>query len=150
MFKINKKTEYALMALKFMHEKCATQKSTAREICNELSIPFDSTAKVLQVLKQAGIVKSVQGINGGYQINFDLNQLSFRQLTELIEGKDMMMDCSSGNCELYSNCNITGPVKKLNDYLAHFFQQLTIKQLIEKNNLIQLTTQQDQRAANEL
>ena len=50
MLKINKKTEYALMALKFIGERENGALVTVREICDVLKTPFDTTAKVMQAM----------------------------------------------------------------------------------------------------
>ena len=67
MLKINKKVEYALMALKFMAEEKAIGKITsAREICDKFNTPFDTTAKVMQAMNHHKILNSVKGTKGGY------------------------------------------------------------------------------------
>jgi Rrf2 family protein len=147
MFKINRKTEYALMVLGHLNQN-NSGKTTAREVCDRFSIPFDTTSKVMQVMNNKGLLKSAQGVKGGYQLNCDLGNVSYLNLTEMIEGTPMRMDCITGSCDLAGNCNITGPVKKLNDYLSDFFGSLTIKKLLEDDNLVNLTI--PQKAANEL
>ncbi len=139
MFKINRKTEYALMVLKLMNEKCANEKTTTREVCDKFLTPFDTTAKVMQTMNQAGILSSAQGVNGGYKLNCNLNELNYLRLVELIEGKSVLMECSSDACDLHGSCNISTPVKKLNDYLSHFFEQLSIHELIKEESLLNMT-----------
>ena len=71
MLKINKKVEYALMALKFMADKTHSAipnnqdnevviLTSAREICDEFNTPFDTTAKVMQLMNNHDILKSVK------------------------------------------------------------------------------------------
>ena len=44
MHKVNRKIEYALMALKFMSGKMPGQLTQVKEICEKTGSPFDATA----------------------------------------------------------------------------------------------------------
>ena len=121
MIKINRKIEYALMVLKLMKDKAPNELTTAREVCDRFESPFDTTAKVMQLMNTAGILHSLKGVKGGYVLSRDLSQVSYMELVELIEGKSFMMDCHEGPCDLIHKCNITQPIKRLNDYLINIF-----------------------------
>lgn len=138
MIKINRKTEYALMVLKLMKDKDASELTTAREVCDTFDTPFDTTAKVMQLMNTAGILHSQKGVKGGYTIAGDLSQVSYMQLVELIEGKSFMMDCHEGPCELLHSCNITQPIRRLNDYLINIFNTLSLNELLAEDNLLAL------------
>ena len=86
MLKINKKTEYALMALKFIGERENGALVTVREICDVLKTPFDTTAKVMQAMNHHGILKSMQGIRGGYTLSRPLTEISYMEITKIAEG----------------------------------------------------------------
>lgn len=131
MFKINKKIEYSLIVLKHFYQERPGNAASARQICDTYHTPFDSTSKVMQVMKSAGILKSEQGVAGGYQLNTDLSKLTYLGLAELIEGRSFSHNCQELRCSLIESCNITGPVTKLNSYLNTFFKTLTIKELLD-------------------
>lgn len=133
MLKINKKVEYALMALKFMADSKDTLIS-AREICDEFKTPFDTTAKVMQLMNNSDILKSVKGIKGGYSLNKPLDEITYMQLARVIEGKENIgRVCSNtkGICELIGKCNIATPVEQLNRKLNIFLETLTLADLLQ-------------------
>jgi Rrf2 family protein len=133
MLKINKKVEYALMALKFMSDKPAQTLTSAREVCDELKTPFDTTAKVMQIMNNKEILKSVQGIKGGYTLNISLDKITYSELVHIIEGKeDIGRACTNnkGTCELIAQCNIITPVEILNKKLNHYLDNLTLQELL--------------------
>lgn len=138
MIKINRKVEYALMVLKLMKEKGPGELTTAREVCDRYETPFDTTAKVMQLMNNAGILHSHKGVKGGYTLAQDLNRVSYMALVQLIEGKSFMMDCHEGPCELIQKCNISQPIKRLNDYLINIFNALTLNELLAEDNLLAL------------
>jgi len=129
MLKISRKIEYALMALKFI--ECRPKGLvTAREICDALQTPFDTMAKVLQALNANGVVSSVKGVKGGYQLEKSLTEISYKQLVEIIEGEVLIIDCQSkGSCDLKCSCNITNPLQQLNALLIRYMGQITIHDL---------------------
>ena len=139
MLKINKKVEYALMALKFMADKAhahadlgESSLTSAREICDEFNTPFDTTAKVMQLMNNHEILKSTKGIKGGYSLNKDLNDVTYMNLVRMIEGKEVGRVCvsSKGKCELFSKCNIISPVELLNSKINVFLEALTLADLL--------------------
>jgi Rrf2 family protein len=138
MIKINRKIEYALMALKLMKEKNLSELTTAREVCDRFETPFDTTSKVMQLMNNCGILLSHKGVKGGYTLARDLSEVSYMELVELIEGKSFMMDCHEGPCDLYHKCNITQPIKRLNDYLINIFNSISLNELLAEDNLLAL------------
>ena len=129
------------MALKFMADKASTFHHTgettltsAREVCDEFKTPFDTTAKVMQLMNNQDILKSVKGIKGGYSLNKDLSQITYMNLVRLIEGKkEIGRVCVSnkGTCELFLKCNIATPVELLNRKLNVFLEHLTLADLLQ-------------------
>ncbi|NOT77670.1 MAG: Rrf2 family transcriptional regulator [Bacteriovoracaceae bacterium] len=134
MLKINKKVEYALMVLKFMADKNSSGSLiSAREICDEFQTPFDTTAKVMQVMNGHDILTSVKGIKGGYTLNKSLEKITYMELVLMIEGKESVgRVCTShrGTCELLGKCNISTPVENLNQKLNTFLHKLTLAELL--------------------
>ncbi|WP_127717268.1 Rrf2 family transcriptional regulator [Halobacteriovorax sp. HLS] len=135
MLKVNKKLEYALMALKFMADKNSEQLTSAREICDKFKTPFDTTAKVMQTMNSHGILKSVKGIKGGYTLARELSTLSYLELAKVIEGKELGTVCQTnkGLCELHGDCNIVNPMITLGEKLNYFLSTLSIQELLFSN-----------------
>ena len=148
MIKINKKVEYALMVLKLMQEKASDELTTAREVCDRFDIPFDTTSKVMQQMNNAEILHSMKGVKGGYTLARALSDISYMELVELIEGKSFMMDCHEGPCDLLQKCNISHPIKRLNDYLINIFNSLSLLELLAEDNLLALKKVPEKKVEN--
>lgn len=132
MFKINRKMEYALIALKHMSEKGPGNLTTAKEISESHQAPFDMTSRVLQIMAQRGILKSEHGPHGGYQIHADLNGITFLELAEIILGPVQLVECLDGNedCNLLHTCNIVSPIVQLNERLKEFYRTISVRDLV--------------------
>ena len=132
MLKVNKKLEYALMALKYMELKGPKRLTSAREISRAYRTPFNTTAKIMQLLNQAQVLQSSQGVKGGYFLNRSLAEMNFIELSEIIEQKKFDFSCenSKGPCELLKVCRIKSPLLALNLRLKQFFSQISIQELL--------------------
>ena len=137
MFKINRKIEYALIALKHMSHKQPGQLSSAKEICAIYNTPFDPTSRVLQIMAQHEILRAEQGAHGGYQIVRDLNKISLRELSDLIVGPIEIANCFHGDysqCGITATCHIIAPMLNLNEHINKLFSNVMVTDLIESKN----------------
>ena len=125
------------MALKFMAEKEEGSLTSAREICDKFNTPFDTMAKVMQSLNNHEVLKSVKGIKGGYSLEKSLSELSFKELENIIEGKKQDSHCKTkkGYCDLYSLCNIKGPIDRLNFHVNNYLMNLSLEDLLLDKNI---------------
>lgn len=133
MTRLNRKVEYALMALRVMAGKRAGELTSAKEIVDQTGCPFDATARVLQLLAHNGVLRSEHGACGGYVLVRDLNRVSFHELSELILGPLEVAKClhSDSDCTLRGRCNIVSPVQTLNRRMTEFFQNLSVGELLK-------------------
>lgn len=137
MFKINRKLEYALIALKYMSRKAPGQLTSAKEICDMYHTPFDPTSRVLQIMAQNGLLHAEQGAHGGYQIRKDLNKVTLGDLSRMITGPIKIASCFSGDyshCELNSSCSVIGPMLNLNERIVSMFDEIHVAELIETHH----------------
>lgn len=118
------------MALSYMAGKSGELVS-AREVCDALSIPFDPTARVMQLMNNKGLLSSQQGKTGGYELNKKLDEISYGELAEIVEGKFTNIKCIGGKCELVSSCTILDPIEKLNYKTTEFYFNLKLGELFE-------------------
>ncbi len=130
MFKLNRKIEYALIALKHLSNKRPGEISTAKEIADTYGCSFDTIARILQTLTQKSWLQSSQGVTGGYLLIKDLAKLSFYDLSVTLLGPMKLVRCLSSTCRIKHNCNIIHPTHNLNQHLIHFYQSLSLQNLI--------------------
>lgn len=132
MNKINRKFEYALMALKYMTGKIPGELTSAKEVSDNFKTPFDATARVMQVMAQKGLLRAEYGAAGGYQINKDLARVTVHELIEMIDGPTALVKClhKAEPCEIHGTCNIVSPVTQLNKKLTEFYRSLSLKDLL--------------------
>ena len=151
MIKLNRTTEYGLMALRHMDRK-ASQKgfskdaeasqnpkelTSAREIADSYGLPFEITAKTLQRLKETGLIESCHGAKGGYTLHRPLNEISLAEFLELMEGPQSLVTCTSaaeetsGGCEYGGKCEIKHVMNHLNARVYRFLSSIQLAELAD-------------------
>jgi Rrf2 family protein len=129
MLKLNRTTEYGLIALSHLSQKALGEAASAREMADLYGLPFDILAKTLQRLKDAGLVQSAQGARGGYRLQRELTQVTLSEFLELMEGNTSVVACaerlsdSLSDCEFHSRCRIQGMMRGLDSRLKVFFPE---------------------------
>lgn len=135
MLRLNRTTEYGLIALSYIRGKNQGELSSAREIAAHFDLPFEILAKTLQRLKEQGIIASTYGTRGGYVLARDLNTLNLADFLKMMEGPVSVVACThngsdpSPNCEYLSQCNIKRMMATLNSRVYDFLNRISLEEL---------------------
>lgn len=139
MFRINRATEYALIALTHMGRKDGESVSTAREISDQYGLPYELTAKTLQQLKNSGFLASTQGVRGGYRLTRSLHEMNLGSLVGALEGETAVVDCCSrgdaSQCLYETKCEIRFFMTNLSSQLNELLHGMSLGQLVKKKGL---------------
>jgi len=149
--KLNRTTEYGLMALRHMSRKqlggsaanlgsaSSNEVTSAREIADSYGLPFEITAKTLQRLKDTGLIQSAQGARGGYTLQRSLDGVSLAEFLQLMEGPQSVVACATGaeqdhkmkngGCEYHGRCEIRSLLSGLNQKVFGFLSGITLAEL---------------------
>jgi Rrf2 family protein len=130
MLRLSKKTDYALIALTYM-AAIGNKPSSAREIAERHDVPVELLAKVLQRLVQKGVLKSHQGIHGGYVLARPSDTVTVAEIVEAIDGPLVLTVCGTteDRCEQFSKCNIRDPLQRIRDRIIGTLMACTIAEL---------------------
>lgn len=118
----------------------SNQLTSAREICEKFQTPFDTTAKVMQKMNNHRILSSSKGIKGGYSLDRNLQDITYLNIVEIIEGpiSDDFCIGPKGRCDCYQTCNIIAPVDLLNQKINEFLSKLTLQDLLFEKNFLDI------------
>ncbi len=135
MIKIAKSVEYAIFALKYIHETSDNEYRSAKEISMKLSIPYELLAKILQKLVRNGIVNSQQGSSGGYVLIKKPGEISLSDIIFATGEKVQLTNCLHDNpklsdCVKLSDCCLRSPLGKIQDKVNYLFEKTTLLELI--------------------
>lgn len=139
MIRLNRTTEYGLMALKHMSQRqiqAPAVVTSAREVADAYGLPFEILAKTLQRLRDTGLIESAQGARGGYLLKRPLQEISLGEFLSLMEGPQTLMACApqaeSNTCEYHGKCEIKRIMLDLNVKFLTFLSGISLAELSAK------------------
>ena len=106
--KISKRTEYALRALQELARPTSGRRGPvqARELACLQDIPVKFLEQILASLKNAGIVHSRRGCNGGYALARPAREISLGEVIRLFEGTPGPADAIGADDDGPSLCGV--------------------------------------------
>lgn len=148
MLRLNRTTEYGLVALRHMSQR-PDELLSAREIAQEYGFPFEILAKTLQRLNRIGVVESVQGAHGGYRIKLELSSMDLAQFIRLMEDSPGVVACIAPEhqCEFEERCEIKGPLRSLNDKFYRFLATIRLDEVVGELAVDQLEIARERQTA---
>lgn len=140
MIRLNRATEYALMALHHINRKGDGERTSAREVAETYALPFEITAKTLQRLRDLGLIQSAQGARGGYALACRFSDISLAEFIEKLEGPDAVVACELAEkdrfqgtcCEYESRCEVQDMMGDLNARVRGFLTGITLADLLNR------------------
>src|SRR3954471_13885931 len=134
MIRLNRTTEYGLMALRYISRKQGC--TSAREVADTYGLPFEITAKTLLRLKDLGLIQSTQGARGGYTLGRSMREISLAQFLEMMEGPQFLVTCTAEmgreeDCEYRPRCEIQHVLGNLNERILRFFGSISLAELTD-------------------
>lgn len=131
MITISKKTEYALLLLSFLAKE---EGSVAlAEVAGRLGLPYRFLAQVASALRQANILESKEGKNGGYSmVDRNWRSLNMYQLLTILGEDKHMVQClgeKDMKCKLYEQCNAQRIWGKLEEKMTDELKNIIISEI---------------------
>lgn len=104
---VTRKADYALRCVLFL-SKAKNQVASVSEISKSMYIPQTFLAKILQRLVTVGIVKSIRGVKGGFQLAKKPKGINLLEVIEAIQGPSASNICAieRRKCNLSNRCTI--------------------------------------------
>jgi Rrf2 family protein len=134
MFKLSKKADYGLIALKHLANHRQGHACSANDIAQEYGISATLMAKVLQKLAKQGLVAAKHGSTGGYQLARQPDKISALEVLTAIDGPVLITSCvtSHGNCDASERCSVKEPLQRVNESILNVLSLVTIAHLSEE------------------
>jgi len=86
MFRLSKKTDYALLALQYLASPVEPGDISARAIAERFEIPAELLAKILQRLAHDGLIAAHKGVHGGYRLARSPDAISIADVAQAADG----------------------------------------------------------------
>ena len=127
-------TGYALRALTVLPEDGSY--ALTKQLAAQLELPGPYLAKILQVLAQKGLLRSLRGPRGGFQLARPASEINVGQVLEAMEGSASLAGCVMGfsACGPDSTpCPLHDAWKGVKAHLEGTLAQITMTDLRARN-----------------
>jgi Rrf2 family protein len=123
------------MALKYLAEHAGEASLSAKDIAEAYHIPPQLLAKILQQLAREGLLRSHAGMNGGYTLARNAENITAFEVIRVIDGPLFITSCvtESGTCDLTDSCTIKEPLSRVNESISDVLKKIRISDLVESD-----------------
>ncbi len=133
---ISTKTEYAVRALTELALNSVDKPVSINEICKNQNLPVKYIEQLFRKLKQNGLVKSIHGAKGGYQLALEKHDISLRDIMEAVDENYVAPICN-GNAEEHVHCiGLPCGFKELwdeiNEHTEKYFDSIKLDQIVAR------------------
>jgi Rrf2 family protein len=130
MFRLTKRADYALSFLSYLALRKGRGLVTLAELAG-LGYPRAFVAQIAKDLVKAGVLRSVEGRSGGYELAKVPGSLQIKDVLEVVEGKISVVDCLAGkNCKIKDNCCQRGFMGRFSNRMEKILSDYTVADLI--------------------
>jgi FeS assembly SUF system regulator len=142
MLRITRLSDYAIVVLGAAargHESVFT----ARSVAEETQLPLPAVKKILKSLGRHGLVLSLRGTAGGYQLGRAATQIALTDIIEAVEGPFSLTDCghvlsaqtpqstlNTESCEHQDHCAMQGNIRRVNGIVRRALASVTLADMI--------------------
>ena len=129
MLRFSRKADYGLMAVHYIAFHQHDGVVNTKRIAEDLGIPSELLAKILQRLAKGKLIASVNGPKGGYVLARDPGQIRVSEVLRAIEGPLGLVNCyrTTMKCPQLERCNIRRPVLAIQSGIERFLETMTLE-----------------------
>ncbi|MBI4710339.1 MAG: Rrf2 family transcriptional regulator [Nitrospirae bacterium] len=130
---VTRKADYAIRCVLYLSRN-AGRLASVDEISRVVYVPRSFLAKILQRLMKTGIVSSVRGVKGGFQLAKNPQNINLLEVIEAIQGHSAANICAieKKKCSLSAKCAVHPVWLKI---------RKKVEQELRKNNFANLAKQ---------
>ena len=136
MVRISKMADYALVVLKLM---CINgeRSLSAASIADLTQLPVPSVRKTLLNLASFGLVSSVRGTKGGYQLAKDSHDITILEVVEAIDGPIFVNHCADSqyHCSIETQCEMSTHWQWVNRQFRQLLFGLSVYEMSQPLNV---------------
>jgi Rrf2 family protein len=128
--RFSKKADYGLMAIHYIAFHQHDGAVNAKRIAEDLGIPSELLAKILQRLAKRRLITSVNGPKGGYVLTREPGRIRVGEVLRAIEGPLGLVQCyQTMRCPQLDKCTIRKPVWVIQASIERLLDTMTLEEM---------------------
>ncbi|MDD2789850.1 MAG: Rrf2 family transcriptional regulator [Sulfurimonas sp.] len=124
-------SQYAIRVLNFFANHSDDRLYSAKELAELLSIPYKFLTKIMGILVKAEFIKSIQGREGGYELNKPASQIKLIDILNTFNDETDNESCilGVGICDGHNKCALHDQWMQPKGLLRKMFEETTLENL---------------------
>ena len=129
--KLGTKTRYGTRAMLALALRYESGPLSAKEIAEKQELSPKYVESLLTLLRSAGLVRSIRGAKGGHMLARPPEQITLREIFEVLEGREGFVHCTSKpeTCERASICVTQEVWAQMYAACMHVLESMTLEDL---------------------
>ncbi len=129
--KLSTRGKYGLYAMFYLAQHAGEGPQSLQSIAT-VGVPKQYLEQLLGNLRRAGLVTTVRGAQGGYQIAEDPKDITLLEIMDAMEGPIELSECMADEnaCGRSCACPVRRVWQRLTDSINHEFSQITLASML--------------------
>lgn len=133
--KLSTRGKYGVYAMIYLAQHAGEGTRSLRNF-GELGLPEQYLEQILGTLRRAGLVTTVRGAQGGYQLSRSADEITARHIIEAMEGPVNLSECVSEgrqSCPRGGECAARGVWAFLTDEINGLLDRITLSMMLKND-----------------
>lgn len=128
MIQLSKQADYGIVILTYFARTSDAPLLSAKSVSLGTHLSLPMVSKILKILVKKELLKSYQGVKGGYQLARPATDISIAEIIEGLDGPLALTECSysSGVCKTESSCSVKPHWAMINVVIREALTKLTL------------------------
>jgi Rrf2 family protein len=125
---LRQETDYALRLMAVLAKAGDVKSISTRTLAEESDVSYEFACKILQKLHEVGLIQSIMGPKGGYQLNKDSKEITLLEIISAVQGPVSVSDCmlGTGQCSRKEKCPLSEKMQQLQKHMEGFLGGITL------------------------
>ncbi len=131
MFKVNRRTDYAIRVLLYLAQRPVGSRASAEEVMREMLVPRAYLHRIIATLSNKGFLATFAGPKGGFELALPAQEINLLQIWEAMEAPLIISDCLKAPraCPLDEGCPVRQRWGRIQALLVHELKSITLADL---------------------
>lgn len=132
--RLTKGTDYGARGVIYLAKQPIDAVVLVADIAREEGVSESYLAKILQDLAKGGILRSHRGAKGGFSLARPPEQITLREIVELIEGPIALCRCLTPweTCDLQDTCALRPVFRRAQNQMLSVLESTTLRDLASR------------------
>jgi FeS assembly SUF system regulator len=132
MLRISRLTDYATVILASL---AGGNLASAADVAERTRIGLPTVSKLLKELQHAGLVTSVRGAHGGYQLARPAAAINAAEIIDAVEGPLALTECAggAGNCGIETTCLVGQGWQRISRAIRRALVDVSLEELVRRD-----------------